>query len=152
MRRCCVSSMRSAWRAIPLALWVAGMCAFVRADAPASDSSSAVVFYFHRTLRCPACLNMEEWTRQVVESLPAIGESSKPNLRIVNLDEPGQERRQNDFGVEFTAVILAEIGDDRPLRWKNLEDIWAFSEDESVFKGYLEHEIALFQSAKSGAL
>ena len=113
-----------------------------------ADSSNApsevVVYYFHRTGRCHTCLAMEEWTRQVVQSLASGDSPRKIVLNVVNLDLPENEHYLKDFEITFNTVVIAEIHGSTPLRWKNLSAVWDFSSDESSFKGYVVSELAVF--------
>ena len=87
---------------------------------------------------------MEEWTRQVVTSLNSAENHRALVLDVVNLDLPEKEHYVQDFEITFSTVVLAEFQEGKPLRWKNLANVWDFSQDETTFKKYLEGEMGAF--------
>ena len=128
---------------------------FAGAAAPASAEDVAatnappekVVYYFHRTARCPTCLAMEAWSGQVVKALATGKIPQKIVLNAVNLDLPENKHYVQDFQITFSTVVIAEIQGGNALRWKSLDDIWSFSHDEASFKQFLESEIGPFFEA-----
>jgi len=103
-----------------------------------------VVYYFHRTARCPTCLAMEAWSGQVVKALASGKVPLKIGLNAVNLDLPENKHYVQDFQITFSTVVIAEVQNGNTLRWKNLENIWSFSHNEKTFKKYLESELGPF--------
>lgn len=118
--------------------------------APAAEPASTnaptqpIVYYFHRTARCPTCLSMETWTSQTVAK--AISGESSPKLAwsAINLDQPENAHFADDFRLAFGTVVVAENRDGKAVRWKNLEKVWEFSADEATFAQYLESEFGPF--------
>ncbi len=109
-----------------------------------------VIFYFHRTARCPTCLGMEQWTREVAETPAGAASARAPvSMRSVNLDLPADEHYVQDFDLTFSTVVLAELRAGQPVRWKNLEAIWDFAHDEARFKEYIQRELATFFTPES---
>ena len=130
----------------PFHILLTAVCLLAASGSAVADKKPAdiVVYYFHRTGRCHTCLAMETWTRQVVESLNSEGVSRKAVLNVVNLDQPGNEHFVQEFEITFSTVVIAELLNGKPARWKNLADIWDFSSDEPAFKKYLESELTAF--------
>ena len=126
------------------------LLACAAAPAAAEDAATTntpgekIVYYFHRTARCPTCLSMEAWTGQTVEALASGKVPQKLALRAVNLDLPENQHFVEDFQITFSTVVIAEVQNGNPLRWKNLENVWNFSHDEETYKEYLESEIGPF--------
>ena len=116
------------------------------ANEPAATNAPGqpIVYYFHRTARCPTCLSMETWTSQAVAKANS-GESAVPLAwQAVNLDEPANAHFADDFHLTFGTVVVAENRAGQAVRWKNLEKVWEFSADETTFSQYLESEFAPF--------
>ena len=118
----------------------------VPAEEPATTNAIVlpIVYYFHRTARCHTCLSMETWTSQAVAQANS-GESTAPIAwRAVNLDEPANAHFADDFHLTFGTVVVAENREGNAVRWKKLEQAWAFSADETTFSQYLESEFGPF--------
>jgi len=103
------------------------------------------VYYFHRTLRCPACLSIEEQSRQAVERFYADELSSGLlEWRSVNLEEAGNEHFEKDFNLERQSLILAEMAGDELTRSRLLPKVWELLEDPEAFTDYVVSEVAVF--------
>jgi len=104
-----------------------------------------IVYYFHRTLRCPACLSIEEQSRQAVERFYADELSSGLlEWRSVNLEEAGNEHFEKDFNLERQSLILAEMAGDELTRSRLLPKVWELLEDPEAFTDYVVSEVAVF--------
>ena len=116
------------------------------ADEPAATNAPGdlIVYYFHRTARCPTCLSMETWTSQAVANVNSCPSSPKLAWRAVNLDEPENAHFAEDFQLTFGTVVVAETREGHAVRWKNLEKAWEFSDDEATYSQYLESELGPF--------
>ena len=80
----------------------------------------------------------------MVKTLASAENRPPISLKVVNLDLPENEHYAQDFQITFNTVVVAEIRDGKPLRWKNLSDIWGFSQDETSFRQYLASEFGAF--------
>lgn len=118
--------------------------------APAEEPTSTnapgqkIVYYFHRTLRCPTCLSMETWTSQTVAKANSGESAAAIEWQVVNLDEPANAHFADDFHLTFGTVVVAENREGKAVRWKNLEKVWEFSADEATYGQYLDSEFAPF--------
>lgn len=116
------------------------------ADEPATTNAPGqpIVYYFHRTARCPTCLSMETWTSQTVAKANSGKSSPKLAWSAVNLDEPANAHFADDFQLTFGTVVVAENRAGQAVRWKNLEKVWEFSADETTYQQYLDSEFGPF--------
>ena len=80
----------------------------------------------------------------MVESLNSGDTPRKAVLHVVNLDLSENEHYVQDFEITFNTVVLAELHDGKPVRWKNLANVWDFSQDKTTFKKYIEGEMGAF--------
>ncbi|HPD31479.1 MAG TPA: nitrophenyl compound nitroreductase subunit ArsF family protein [Phycisphaerae bacterium] len=102
-------------------------------------------FYFHRTVRCHSCLQIEEWARQVIETY--FGEELAGGLiewRPVNIDEPGNEHFEKDYRLTTQSLVLVRMIDGRPAEWKNLKSVWEFLGDYAAMTEYVRSELSAF--------
>ena len=116
------------------------------ADEPAATNAPGqpIVYYFHRTARCPTCLSMETGTSQAVAKANSGASATSLAWRAVNLDEPANAHYADDFQLTFGTVVVAENREGQAVRWKNLEKVWEYSSDEAIFSQYLESEFGPF--------
>ena len=131
-----------AWRFLVLAL----ACATVPFPGGAAETRSAPrveAFYFHRTLRCPACLDMENFTAEAVGRFAAACEAGRLRWRIVNLDDEENRHYVRDYAIEFNSVVLSRQVNGQEVAWTNLPDAWKFIGDKPTFIAYVESEILL---------
>jgi hypothetical protein len=113
------------------------------------EVATVVVYYFHRTLRCPGCLSIENQAREAIE-LTYDGELAAGMLewRAVNIEEPGNEHFEQDFELQTQSLVLAETAaDGQVTRWKLLPKVWEFLEDPPAFQEYVIAEVAMFLQA-----
>jgi hypothetical protein len=99
------------------------------------------VLYFHRTLRCPGCLDMEAFAAEAVARFPAERDAGRLTWRAINLDDPDQRHFEQDYALEFNSVVLSRRASGREAVWTNLPDVWPLVGDRSNFVAYVEMEI-----------
>jgi hypothetical protein len=127
------------------------------ASQPGGDSSQVatspevVAFYFHRTLRCHSCLQIEEWAKQAVES--RFAEEIAAGLvewRAVNIQEVGNEHFEKDYELTAQSLVLVRMKDGQPAEWKNLKAVWELLGDYGRFTEYVQTEVSSFLGGASG--
>lgn len=113
--------------------------------AGAADSEKKdvlVVFYFHGTMRCPTCLNMERMAREAVEASFA-EELARGSVawRVFNTDEPDNAHYAKDFELVSSGVVVAHERGGKIEEWRGLPKIWDLNGDEEQFKDYIVSEL-----------
>lgn len=115
------------------------------AGPPQNNTSTVIVYYFHRTARCPSCTLLEEITRDAVE----IGFAQQLadgtiTMKAINVDEKDNEHFVNDYGLSVQSVVLSQVVNGKEKRWKNLDRIWTLLEDQGQLWEYFQKEIQSF--------
>lgn len=109
---------------------------------PGSPSSRVTVYYFHRTLRCVACLEMEALTRQAMEYFAREQDEGTVVLRVVNVEEEENEHFVEDFGVSFNTIVLVRE-EGGQVTWEDLgERAWDLQPYPEEFIPFLVNEVA----------
>ena len=104
----------------------------------ASSGDRVIAYYFHRTQRCPTCLRIEELTHEIVHAqFGAETSSGKLELRIVNIEDAGNEHFETDFNLVSQSIVLVSMKDGRPMKWENLDKIWELIGTEPDFNTYV---------------
>lgn len=100
-----------------------------------------IAYYFHRTARCTECLNLEAFTKELIDN-----KFSKKNISFIsiNVDEQENEHFEKDYNLEFSSVILAKFINDEQVKWKNVDSIWKYCMDKENFFKYTGKEIKNF--------
>lgn len=130
---------------MPLLAGCSGECCLQDAPAASAPATTLQVYYFHRTVRCPACNKIEELAQQAVETFfPVELEEQKLRWQPANVDEAVYAHFVEEFSLSTQSLVLADIQDGKQTRWKNLERIWELLDDEPAFLRYVETEIRAF--------
>jgi hypothetical protein len=106
------------------------------------EGRQLVVYYLHGTFRCPSCNTIERLTKQAVEQ--GFAEqlaTGRMQLKILNIEESGNEHFAEDYKLYTKSVILSDLKNGKEIQWKNLEKIWTLLHDEAKFIEYIKTEI-----------
>ncbi len=107
--------------------------------------NSVTVYYFHRTLRCPSCLLLEELTREAVLSgFETELKDGKLYFIAVNLDEADHEHFVKDYSLSFQSVVISKKKKGKEKEWKRLDQVWELLHEESKLIEYIQKEIHFF--------
>ena len=122
------------------------MCIFVisgcvkKTDTKTSDKNEIkyIAYYFHPTARCEACLNLENYIKELIETKF----SNKGFVyKSLNIEQKENEPYRKDFNLLFSSVI---IENSMNKKWINLDSIWSFTNNKIKFFEYTEKEINQF--------
>lgn len=113
-----------------------------------ADGDKVIAYYFHRTQRCPTCIRIEELTHELVHQKFAEELSSKKlELRIVNVEKPGNEHFETDYDLVAQSIVLVEQKSGKQVKWQNLDQIWELIGTEAEFNSYVEGAIREYLDA-----
>jgi hypothetical protein len=120
-------------------------------SSPVTMSAEVVAFYFHRTVRCQSCLQIEDWARQAIEQ-QFTGELTGGLIEWhpVNIEEPGNEHFEKDYELTSQSLVLVRMKDGQPVEWKNLKSVWELLGDYARFAEYVQTETTSFLRGASG--
>ncbi|MHC4445545.1 MAG: nitrophenyl compound nitroreductase subunit ArsF family protein [Planctomycetota bacterium] len=108
-----------------------------------SSDKKIIVYYFHRTLRCPSCLAIEKYAHEAVGGNFVDGlQAGRLVWRVVNIELEGNEHFEKDFKLEYSSVVLVEMSGDKVMRWKNLAKVWDLLDNREAFGNYITKEVA----------
>lgn len=112
-----------------------------------SDERHSVViaYYFHRTMRCPACLEIESNAQRVIETE---FENQIANEKLMwiplNLNEPGSEEFEIEFDVSVSTLVIVKVQDGNHTKYKKLEKVWDYIGNPVEFDEYVQTEVKEF--------
>ncbi|HOQ89460.1 MAG TPA: nitrophenyl compound nitroreductase subunit ArsF family protein [Candidatus Hydrogenedentes bacterium] len=119
-------------------------------ETPPAESAPAklIACYFHGTVRCISCLEIERESRQMVfQTFLEPLSLGQLEWRSVNYDNDPGAALAKPFNLSIPSLILIlEGADGKILSWKNLEQIWEFSGDPDKLREYAQREITALLS------
>ncbi|HOJ60649.1 MAG TPA: nitrophenyl compound nitroreductase subunit ArsF family protein [bacterium] len=118
---------------------------------PGKESSCQwVVYYFHRTVRCPTCLKIEMLTSQTVqEHFSDFLQEGILEWHVINMEEPRYQHFVNDFQLTAPSVILAKIQNGQTIQWETVEEVWNYAETPDSFSDFLKEKIEKYFTPNS---
>jgi hypothetical protein len=117
------------------------------ASSPARDSNDTVViaYYFHRTVRCAGCLEIEASAKRVIEDSFAAQIADNKLIWVpFNLDEPGGEEFVKEFDVSVSTLVLSKTKNGNRKEHQKLEKVWDLIHTPGDFDAYVRNEVRRF--------
>ncbi len=99
-------------------------------------SDGVVVTYFTTNVRCPSCRQIEQLTREAVDSR-ASASGQVVRFRLINTDEPNNQHYIDDYRLVSKTVIVATLRGGKETQWRNLQDVWLKLDDHEDFRQYV---------------
>jgi len=100
-----------------------------------------VAYYFHLNKRCNTCRAIERQAKEAIETgFPEALLAGRLEWQAVNLDEPGNDHYYQDFQLTGSALVLVELVDGKPARFKHLPKTWDLVADRPAFAAYVQGE------------
>ncbi|HAX91765.1 MAG TPA: hypothetical protein DCY07_06115 [Rhodospirillaceae bacterium] len=111
--------------------------------------TKVVAYYFHGNVRCVTCRKLEELTTEAIQGGFAQGiKDGRVELKIINLDEPGNEHYAQDYQLATRSVVLARFDGQTQKSWKRLDEIWQLVRgDREAFLSFVRGETAALLNA-----
>ena len=100
------------------------------------------VYYFHPTARCESCINIENFTKELVTTKYTTPLAMK--YEALNIEETANEHFRNEFGLKFSSVVIAKYNKGKVEKFRNLDSIWSYSDNKFNFIRYADSEIQEF--------
>ncbi len=110
---------------------------------PEAPRDGVLVLYFHLTYRCPDCILIETYTRDVVEmDFTKATEQGRLALRTIDLEAPENAALVEQYGVGELTLILSRREDGEEVETRVLDAVWDLAGDSITFADYVRTEIA----------
>jgi hypothetical protein len=111
-------------------------------DKNTESGLSYTMYYFHPTARCESCINIENYTKELIETKY----SKNPEIKFIalNIEDTQNEHFRKDYNLKFSSVIISKQKDSKEEKYKNLDSIWTYSSDKDGFLKYMDSEIKDF--------
>lgn len=103
---------------------------------------SYTMYYFHPTARCESCINIENFSKELLETKYL--SNPKIEFKALNIEDTDNQHFRKDYDLKFSSVIISKRKDNKEEKFKNLDSIWTYSENKEGFLKYLNTEIKEF--------
>lgn len=109
------------------------------------EETRVIVYYFHGSIRCPTCHQLEQYAQEAVESgfKDALA-SGRLEFKAVNVEDKGNEHYGDDYKLYTKSLILSLVKDGKEIKWKNLNKIWEYAGNKQKYLEYVKNEIIAF--------
>jgi len=103
---------------------------------------SYTMYYFHPTARCESCINIENFTKKIIETKY----SKDPAIKFIalNIEDSQNQHFRKDYDLKFSSVVLTKQSNNQEEKYKNLDSIWSYSDNKDGFLKYMDSEIKEF--------
>jgi hypothetical protein len=103
---------------------------------------SYTMYYFHPTARCESCINIENFTKELIEAKY----KSNPEIKFaaLNIEDTQNEHFRKDYNLKFSSVVISKTKDGKEEKYENLDSIWSYSDNKDGFTKYMDSEIKEF--------
>lgn len=108
----------------------------------AEKGNKYLVYYFHPTARCESCINIENFTKELIETKY----SRNPSIEYkpLNIEDKENEHFKKEFNLKFSSVVIVDAKDKSVNRFKLLDSVWSYSDNKEKMFEYVEREIEEF--------
>ena len=114
-----------------------------------SGEPTIIVYFFHRTSRCPTCITIELNAHQVIQdNFQKQIADSRLMWMSINVDEPGGREFEKEFDIGISTLVVAKILDGNRKEYKKLNQVWTLLGDQEGFSKYVTDEINEFLNNK----
>ncbi|MFZ4592187.1 MAG: nitrophenyl compound nitroreductase subunit ArsF family protein [Ignavibacteria bacterium] len=100
------------------------------------------VYYFHPTARCESCINIENFTKELITTKYTTPIAMK--YVALNIEDKENEHFRKDFNLKFSSVVIVKSKKGETEKYKNLDSIWTYSENKFNYFNYADREILSF--------
>lgn len=117
---------------------------FVQGEgAPVPGNDVIVATYFHGTVRCPSCLDIERLSMTALEGMfTAEMERGELLWRSIDYDQPGNEHYTKQYHLQHPSLVILRIAGSEEKEWKLLDKTWNLAEkDPDALVSYVQQEV-----------
>lgn len=116
-------------------------------ELPKATASHVDVIYFHRSVRCEACLNAENYSREtLMKYFAAQMQSGMISLQVLDIEKPENAALVKKFDVAGSSLYLSVLIQGTEYLCPN-PDIWFYTNNKYLFVDTLRKKLATLVGA-----
>lgn len=124
------------------------------APAPAATNAAnqqVIAYYFHRTIRCETCLEIEKQAKAVIErQFKTELDAKRLVFKPVNYQQPENTHFLQDYKLPCPSLVLVRQKNSKDEKWTLLDDTWQLVHDPVRFNRYIETEVNKYLRGEHG--
>lgn len=109
-------------------------------QAIAGPAPKAIVYYMHRTYRCPTCVSMEKMIRDSLDHAFA-PELADGTVQWRSVDFKDHEDLAKRLGVRPPCVVVSSPRSGRGDSYQPLDELWMLKDDQPAFNAFLTKSV-----------
>ena len=118
----------------------------VLAARPPPPADRVVVMYFHRTHRCPTCLQMGSYSEEaVVSGFAKQIKDGTVEFHYIDFQDEKNATLTKGYKVSGPTLIVAQVIGNKVKEYKNLTEIWSKNGDKDAFLEYVRDNVDDYQ-------
>lgn len=104
-----------------------------------------IAYYFHPTARCTSCINIENFSKEAVESVfKKENKAGKITFQPVNIEDSVNDHYIYDYNLTSSSLVLVLYKNNVQIEWFNLDKVWTYSDNREQFINYVKPIIKQF--------
>jgi hypothetical protein len=112
------------------------------AKEPVKAPAKVIAYYFHVTVRCTTCRNIENYSKDVIhERFAQELASHRLEWRLVNVQLPENRHYIQDYQLFTKSLVLVLEQGGKEKEFKVLNDTWELVGDKAKMQKYVEKEV-----------
>ena len=110
---------------------------------PDDAATRVIAYYFHNTVRCVSCLEIEKAAREAIEEKfgPEL-ETGAVGWRVVNMELDENERFVAEYDLTVPSLVYSRIEGGRQVNWQKLDKVWDLLDDPGALWEYVQDELS----------
>ena len=110
-----------------------------------SQPGKVIAYYFHVTVRCTTCRNIEAYSKEVIHNRFAKElASGQLEWRLVNVQFPENRHFIQDYQLFTKSLVLVRSENGRQKEYKVLNDTWELAGDKAAMQDYVDGKVRGF--------
>ena len=108
----------------------------------ADEPGKVIAYYFHVTVRCTTCRNIEAYSKEAIHKRFAKElASGRVEWRLVNVQLPENRHFIQDYELFTKSLVLVRMAGGREQEFKVLNDTWELAGDKAAMQDYVATEV-----------
>jgi len=118
-----------------------------------APNEQVIAYYFHRTIRCHTCLEIEKEAQAVMaRQFKTELDTKELVFKPVNYQERENAHFVEDYKLPCPSLVLVRQRGGKDERWKLLGETWQLVHEPVKFNRYVESEVKKYLQGEAGGM
>ena len=118
-----------------------------------APNQQVIAYYFHRTIRCHTCLEIEKEAKGVMErQFKTELDAKELVFKPVNYQQPENAHFLQDYKRPCPSLVLVRQKGGKDEQWKLLGETWQLVQDPIKLERYVETEVSKYLRCDLGGM